>query len=126
MRIDSDITEEIIRIMTDKGIPVLTVHDSYIVERHRFSDLRAAMTMAAIRVAGYDLFAEQDDVEVERENGYGMVLNERALHKIALPQQKSGYQKRLQSWLTKRNLKLSKTSKWGGLMSTLVNVLSPI
>jgi hypothetical protein len=120
MRLDSDMTEEIIQIMTDKGIPVLTIHDSYIVERHRFSDLRTAMTAAAIRVAGYDLFAEQDDIEVERENGYGMVLNERALHKIAVPQQQSGYQNRFQSWLAKRNLKLSKTSKWGGLMSTPV------
>jgi hypothetical protein len=126
MRVDGDMTEEIIRIMTDRGIPVLTIHDSYIVERHRFSDLRTAMTMAAIRVAGYDLFAEQDDIEVERENGYGMVLNERALHEMTVPQQQSGYQKRLQSWLTKRKFQLSKTSKWGGLMSTPVHVLLQI
>ena len=91
-----------------------------------FADLRTAMTMASIRVAGYDLFAEQDDIEVERENGYGMVLNERALNKIAVPQQQTGYQNRLQDWLAKRNLQLSKTSEWGGLMSTPVNVLSPI
>ena len=120
MRMDSDITEEIIRLMTKEGIPVLTIHDSYIVERHRFTALRTALTMASIRVAGYDLFAEQDGIEVEHEDGYGMILNERALRKIPLPQQRSGYQKRLQDWLAKRNLKLSETSNWGGLLSTKV------
>ena len=126
MRVDGDMTEEIIRLMTKRGIPVLTIHDSYVVERHRFADLRAVMTMAAIRVAGYDLFAEQDDIEVDRNNGYGMVLNEKALHKMAVPQQQPGFQKRLQDWIAKRNLKLSKTSRWGGLMSTPVNVVSQI
>jgi hypothetical protein len=126
MRVDGDITEEIIRLMTKRGIPVLTIHDSYIVERHRFADLRAVMATAAIRVAGHDLFAEQDDIEVERENGYGMVLNERALHEMAVPQQQTGYQNRLQDWLAKRNLKLSKTSMWGGFMSTPINALLQI
>ena len=84
------------------------------------------MTMAAIRVAGYDLFAEQDDIEVERENGYGMVLNERALHGMAVPQQQTGYQNRLQDWLAKTNFKLFKTSGWGGFMSPPINALLQI
>jgi len=119
-------TEEIIRIMTDKGIPVLTIHDSYIVERHRFADLRAVMATAAIRVAGYDLFAEQENIEVEREDGYGMVLNERVFRELDIPTQHSGYDKRLQKWLTKRKLKLTASSGWGGLMSTPVCELNPI
>ena len=126
MRVDSDITEEIIRLMTKKDIPVLTIHDSYIVERHRFADLRAAMTMAAIRIAGYDLFAEQDDLEVDRENGYGMVLNQRVLRELEIPNRRCGYDKRLQKWLTKRKLKLTESSSWGGLMSTPVLELEPV
>jgi len=124
MRVDGDITEEIIRLMTKRGIPVLTIHDSYIVERHRFSDLRAVMATAAIRVAGYDLFAEQENIEVDHEDGYGMVLNETVLRNLEIPNQHSGYGKRLQKWLTKRKLKLTKSSSWGGLMSTPVNVLA--
>ena len=123
MRVDGDITEEIIRLMTKKGIPILTIHDSYIVERHRFADLRAVMATAAIRVAGYDLFAEQDDLEVDREDGYGMVLNETVLRKLEIPNQHSEYDKRLQKWLTKQNLKLTASSNWGGLMSSPVNML---
>ena len=92
-------------------------------ERHRFADLRAVMATAAIRVAGYDLFAEQDDLEVDREDGYGMVLNETVLRKLEIPNQHSGYDKRLQRWLTKRKLGLTNSSSWGGLMSTPVNLL---
>jgi hypothetical protein len=125
MRVDGDITEEIIRLMTNRGIPVLTIHDSYIVERHRFTDLRAVMAMAAIRVAGYDLFAEQDDIGIEREDGYGMVLNERVLRELDIPRQHSGYEKRLKKWLTTRKLKLTQSASWGGLMSTPVYELNP-
>ena len=92
-------------------------------ERHRFADLRAVMATAAIWVGGYDLFAEQDDLEVDREDGYGMVLNERALRKLEIPNQHSEYDKRLQKWLTKQKLKLTTSSNWGGLMSTPVNLL---
>ena len=105
--------------------PVLTIHDSYIVERHRFADLRAVMATAAIWVAGYDLFAEQENIEVDREDGYGMVLNERVLRELETPNRHSEYGKRLQKWLTKRKLKLTATSSWGGLMSTPVLEIEP-
>ena len=125
MRVDGDITEEIIRLMTKRGIPVLTIHDSYIVERHRFADLRAVMATAAIWVAGYDLFAEQENIEVDREDGYGMILNERVLRELETTNRHSEYDKRLQKWLTKRKLKLTATSSWGGLMSTPVLKIEP-
>lgn len=92
-------------------------------ERHRFADLRAVMATAAIRVAGYDLFAEQENIEVDREDGYGMVLNETVLRNLEIPNQHSRYDKRLQKWLTKRKLKLTKSSSWGGLMSSTVCML---
>lgn len=92
-------------------------------ERHRFADLRAVMATAAIRVAGYDLFAEQDDLEVDREDGYGIVLNETVLRKLEIPNQHSGYDKRFQKWPTKQKLKLTPSSNWRRLMSTPVNLL---
>jgi hypothetical protein len=84
------------------------------------------MTTAAIRVARYDLFAEQENIEVDREDGYGMVLNERVLRELETPNQHSEYDKRLQKWLTKQKLKLTGSSSWGGLMSTPVFELNPI
>jgi hypothetical protein len=122
MRVDGDITEEIIRLMTKRGIPVLTIHDSYIVERHRFADLRAVMATAAIHVAGYDLFAEQDDIEVDRDNGYGTVLNERVIRKLPQPSSTQGYQDRFKSWCERRGYSV-KRRPWGGLMTSEVNEL---
>ena len=93
---------------------------------YRFADLRTDRTKISIRVVGYKLFAEQDDKEIERENDYEMVLKERALRNMAVPQQQSGRQERPHSWLTKMKLKKCKTSSWGGLTSASANVLSPI
>ncbi|MDA9005984.1 hypothetical protein N9J36_00025 [Litoricola sp.] len=122
MRVDGDITEEIIRLMTKKEIPVLTIHDSYIVERHRFADLRTVMAMAAIRVAGYDLFAEQDDMEVDRDNGYGTVLNERVIRKLPQPSSTQGYQDRFKSWCGRRSYSVNR-KKYGGFGTSEINEL---
>jgi len=52
MRIDSDITAHIHRHFTERGIPVLSVHDSYIVDYRRVSELREAMAEASEAVVG--------------------------------------------------------------------------
>ena len=122
MRVDGDITEEIIRLMTKRRIPVLTIHDSYIVERHRFADLRAVMAMAAIHVAGYDLFAEQDDIEVDRDKGYGTVLNERVIRKLPQPSSTQGYQDRFKSWCGRRSYSVNR-KKYGGFATSEINEL---
>ena len=70
MRKDSDIAAEVIRLLTLQGIPVLTVHDSFIVKSFHWVDLRCAMGMASIRVAGRDLLADQDGLVADREQGY--------------------------------------------------------
>jgi len=70
MRKDSDIAAEVIRLLTLQGIPVLTVHDSFIVKSFHWVDLRCAMGMASIRVAGRDLLADQDGFVADREQGY--------------------------------------------------------
>lgn len=70
MNVDGKMTAEIMRLLTKQGIPVLSIHDSYIVEREHFVYLRSAMAMAAIRIAGRDLFAVQDGIYVNRLDGY--------------------------------------------------------
>ena len=123
MRIDSDITEKIIAQMTKQKIPVLTIHDSYIVQRQHFSNLRIAMTTAAIRVAGYDLFAEQDFIEVDRDDGYGSIINEQAIWKLPTIEPTEQYNSRLSQWLDRHGLCIQRSSRWGGLASTPVNVI---
>jgi hypothetical protein len=70
MRQDSDIAAEVIRLMTLQGIPVLCVHDSFIVDVFHWVELRTAMAIASIRIAGRDLMAEQDAFKCDREQGY--------------------------------------------------------
>lgn len=55
MRIDSDITAHIHRHFTEQGIPVLSVHDSYIIDCMRVAEMRAAMAKASEAVVGRPL-----------------------------------------------------------------------
>jgi hypothetical protein len=52
MRIDGNITARVINHFTDKGIPVLTVHDSYIVSHELDVELMEQMNRAASQELG--------------------------------------------------------------------------
>lgn len=60
MFIDSQITEQIIKEFVDNNTPILSVHDSYIVETSRVEFLRNAMSKATIKLVGRDLAVEQE------------------------------------------------------------------
>ena len=60
MKIDSQITAEIINIFTIQKKPILPVHDSYIVETRDVDLLRDAMSKATISIVKKELSAEQD------------------------------------------------------------------
>jgi hypothetical protein len=70
MRLDSNITERIHNHFTQKGIPVLSVHDSYIVAIDHVDELRQVMRDASKAVVGRPLrcgvdvpgYGELDDV----------------------------------------------------------------
>ena len=55
MRIDGDITAHIHRHFTEQAIPVLSVHDSYIIDCTRVAEMRAAMAKASEAVVGRSL-----------------------------------------------------------------------
>lgn len=55
MRLDGDITAHIHRHFTEQGIPVLSVHDSYIIDCMRVAEMRAAMAKASEAVVGRSL-----------------------------------------------------------------------
>ncbi|WP_044036892.1 hypothetical protein [Octadecabacter arcticus] len=66
MFIDSQITESIIKTFVEHNVPILSVHDSYIVETNRVDLLRGAMSKATKNLVGRDLAVEQ---EVPSYNG---------------------------------------------------------
>ena len=55
MRLDGEITARIHRQFTEKGIPVLSVHDSYIVECSHLAEMKEAMVRASEAVVGMPL-----------------------------------------------------------------------
>ena len=60
MYLDGQITNYVINRLTQQGIPVLTIHDSYIVKVRDYASLRSAMYLAAASVTGSELHAVQD------------------------------------------------------------------
>ena len=97
MRVDGDIVEEVLRLLTDKAIPVLTVHDSFIVQRKHIGDLKAAMSMASIRVAGQDLFSAQEGYEFRRDRPFKAQTRELLNSKLAVTPCEE-YLERLRHW----------------------------
>jgi hypothetical protein len=109
MRIDGNITARVINHFTSQGIPVLTVHDSYIVNQEHDTTLMDQMNKAASQELG-------TKIELKAEGlGIGQVLTlnnrdrmdigtnlNRFLHLKNLGEEierTKEYQERLQLWL---------------------------
>jgi hypothetical protein len=124
MNKDSMIAADIMNALTDKGIPVLTVHDSFIVQRHHFSDLRIAMVMASLKHCGRNLVAEQEGfiLEFEKTMSWG-VLNEKAVNKLQKYEPCEQYLDRLNRFCEAHGLVATKTNKGRGLIARKVNSL---
>jgi len=60
MNVDSNITNYIINKFVELQKPILSVHDSYIVDTRDVELLRDCMTEASVNVVGVDLAAEQE------------------------------------------------------------------
>jgi hypothetical protein len=87
MFIDGLIAADIINYLTEKNIPVLTIHDSFIVQRQHFAELRIAMNKAALNHCRRCLIAEQDGIDIDYSKEINWpIINERAVNK--LPQYK--------------------------------------
>lgn len=123
MRQDSDITAFIIDHLTSKGIPVLTVHDSYIVQRHHFSELRTAMELAAMRTIGRCLYAAQEGLEMDSSIGWGGINNERAVNRLLSIVCSKGYKQRFDRFCTVKDLQPIKSIAGRGLGVKPVTVL---
>jgi hypothetical protein len=68
MNIDSQITEKIVEAFTSKGIPILCMHDSFIIQVQHDNELRTQMQRAVEQVSGTNNF------KIKRKNiGLGQV-----------------------------------------------------
>jgi hypothetical protein len=121
MNKDSLIAADIMNMLTDKGIPVLTVHDSFIVQRHHFSELRIAMVMASLKHCRRNLIAAQDGLELnfERDMRWG-VINEKAVNNLPKYEPCKHYLHRLNRFCEAYGLVATKTNKGRGLMARSV------
>lgn len=123
MHRDGMIAADIMTALTDKGIPVLTVHDSFIVQRHHFSELRIAMVMATLKHCRRNLKAEQKGLELifEKTMSWG-VINEQAVNRLPKYEPCEQYLYRLHRFCEARGLVATKTNKGRGVMAR--NVIS--
>ncbi|MFC6637969.1 hypothetical protein GV827_06980 [Sulfitobacter sp. JBTF-M27] len=78
MRIDSEITAKVLNASADLKVPILSVHDSYIISIFDVELLRELMREATKEVVGYALSVEQETLSYEdiidqhyRETGTG-------------------------------------------------------
>jgi hypothetical protein len=124
MHKDGMIAAEIMNALTDKGIPVLTVHDSFIVQRHHFSELRIAMVMATLKHCRRILKAEQKGLELifEKTMSWG-VINEQAVNKLPKYEPCEQYLYRLNRFCEARGLVQERSHAGRGLGSRTINVL---
>ena len=123
MNKDSHIAADIIGTLTAKKIPVLTIHDSFIVERHHFAELRLAMIEASLKHCRRNLIAEQDGFTVDFSDGLNMhwsVINEQAVNKLPTHHPCPQYLDRLKRFCDAAGVVQVKNNKGRGLMARYV------
>lgn len=124
MHKDGMIAADIMNRLTDKGIPVLTVHDSFIVQRHHFSELRIAMMMACLKHCRRNLKADQKGLELIFELTMNWVMiNEQAVNKLPKYEPCDQYLHRLNRFCEARGLVQERSHAGRGLGVRTVNVL---
>ena len=99
MKTDSDITEHVIKTFTARGLPVLTVHDSYIVHWHDAQFLNTVLTDAFHKLTGLTgmIRSERKGVIPDDTNSW---KNERLSLESLTPT--SGYNQRHIDWMAYR------------------------
>lgn len=105
MNIDGRIAEIVHRHFTAQGVPVLSVHDSYIIDYTRVLELKAVMQRAAGEVLGVTLAVASTAMGLDEfrsdERDPGVVLD---FVQWAQPVRSCGYLDRLAAWEGRKGL----------------------
>ncbi len=103
MNVDGRIAEIVHRHFTAQGVPVLSVHDSFIIDYTRVLELKQVMQEAAMAVVGSPLAVSENAVGLDE-----MWLNDTPLHvqqdfiQWTQPVRCDGYLQRLAEWEGKK------------------------
>ena len=111
MNVDGRITSKLINHFTKKNIPVLTIHDSYVVSNEHSGELRTTMNkVVAEELKGFKINLDQEGVgrdqiqafmNMDRANAIDFNHNQRVTY-----ERTEGYKERLKrhnQWLLKVN-----------------------
>lgn len=126
MNTDGRIAAHIIGTLTAKKIPVLAIHDSFIVERYHFAELRLAMSDASMKYCRRNLIAEQEGLVVDFSDGLSMrwrTINEHAVNKLPKYEPCDQYLHRLNRFCEADDLVQERSIAGRGLGARKVNVL---
>jgi len=98
MNVDARIAELVHRFFTRRGIPVLSVHDSFLIDYTRVNELKGAMRAASRLAVGRALEVSQSGPGLDemRGDGDGDMINDFVTWRQA--PRCAGYLKRLASW----------------------------
>ena len=107
MNVDGRITAKVINHFTSKGIPILSVHDSYITQHHHSGELRRVMNKVVMEeLNGYKINIDQDGVGIDQIQAFQNMDRANALdydyNSIPSYERTEGYKKRLKqhnAWL---------------------------
>jgi hypothetical protein len=84
-RLDSKIAERVIKDFTDRGIPVLAIHDSFLIDQLKFGDLFTAMALNIDQVVKEELGIELDKaVKMKAKGHQAELINELLASQYAL------------------------------------------
>jgi len=109
MNVDGRITAKVINHFTNKGIPILSVHDSYITQHHHSGELRRVMNKVVTEeLNGYKIKIDQEGIGLDQIRAFQNMDRANSLdynHKsIPSNERTEGYRKRLKQhneWLLK-------------------------
>ena len=112
MNIDGRITAKVINHFTSKGIPILSVHDSYITQHHHSGELRSVMNKVVTEeLNGYKINIDQEGIGLDQIRAFQNMDRANSLdynHKsIPSNERTEGYRKRLKQhneWLLKMDM----------------------
>ena len=112
MNVDGRITAKVINHFTSKGIPILSVHDSYITQHHHTGELRRVMNkVVREELKGYKINIDQEGVGLDQIRAFQNMDRANSLdynHKsIPSNERTEGYRKRLKQhneWLLKMDI----------------------
>jgi hypothetical protein len=112
MYVDSQIAERVLRSFTDRWIPCLCVHDSFIVDHRLTDELIGVMKQAATEVLGGPVRISQDFPGIDQflSSPSKPTLQDYASLR-GLPQRTAGYLHRLDQHLRKKNAQEARKRK---------------